>query len=136
MLLEGQIHGGIVQGIGQAIGEYAEYDRATGQLLAGTFMDYAMPRADEQPAISLHDNSVPSPGNPLGVKGAGEAGTTGAVPAVANAVIDALRPLGIHHLDFPFSPRAGLGGDRGRYRGPQDRVNSRANHAPTRGGSQ
>ena len=67
-------------------------------------MDYTMPRADEQPEIRLYDNSVPSPGNPLGVKGAGEAGTTGAVPAVANAVIDALRPLGIHHLDFPFSP--------------------------------
>ena len=103
-LLEGQIHGGIVQGIGQAMGEHAEYDPATGQLLTGSFMDYAMPRADEQPALSLHDNSVPAPGNPLGVKGAGEAGTTGAVPTIANAVIDALRPLGIHHLDFPFSP--------------------------------
>jgi len=103
-LLEGQIHGGIVQGIGQALGEHAHYDPATGQLVTGTFMDYAMPRADEQPAIRLYDNPVPSPGNPLGVKGAGEAGTTGAVPTVANAVIDALRPLGIHHLDFPFSP--------------------------------
>ncbi len=103
-LLEGQLHGGIVQGIGQAMGEYAQYDPVTGQLVTGSFMDYAMPRADEQPAISLYDNSVPSPGNPLGVKGAGEAGTTGAVPTIANAVIDALRPLGIHHLDFPFSP--------------------------------
>jgi carbon-monoxide dehydrogenase large subunit len=103
-LLEGQIHGGIVQGIGQALGEHAQYDPATGQLVTGTFMDYAMPRADEQPAIALYDNSVPAPGNPLGVKGAGEAGTTGAVPTIANAVIDALRPLGIHHLDFPFSP--------------------------------
>jgi carbon-monoxide dehydrogenase large subunit len=103
-LLEGQLHGGIVQGLGQALGEHARYDPATGQLLSGTFMDYMMPRADEQPAIQLYDNSVPSPGNPLGVKGAGEAGTTGAVPAVANAVIDALRPLGIDHLDFPFSP--------------------------------
>ena len=102
-LLDGQIHGGIVQGIGQAMGEHALYDRETGQLVAGTFGDYTMPRADEQPAIHLYDNSVPSPGNPLGVKGAGEAGTTGAVPAVANAVIDALRPLGVHHLDFPFS---------------------------------
>jgi carbon-monoxide dehydrogenase large subunit len=103
-LLEGQIHGGIVQGVGQALGEDAQYDRASGQLVAGTFLDYTMPRADEQPEIRTYDNSVPSPGNPLGVKGAGEAGTTGAVPAVANAVIDALRPLGIHHLDFPFSP--------------------------------
>ena len=103
-LLEGQIHGGIVQGIGQALGEYAQYDPATGQLMTGSFMDYSMPRADEQPAINLYDNSVPAPGNPLGVKGAGEAGTTGAVPTIANAVVDALRPLGIHHLDFPLSP--------------------------------
>jgi carbon-monoxide dehydrogenase large subunit len=103
-LLDGQIHGGIVQGMGQAMGEHARYDRDTGQLVAGTFSDYTMPRADEQPEIRLYDNSVPSPGNPLGVKGAGEAGTTGAVPAVANAVIDALRPLGIHQLDFPFAP--------------------------------
>jgi carbon-monoxide dehydrogenase large subunit len=103
-LLGGQLHGGIVQGLGQALGEHAQYDPATGQLVSGTFLDYAMPRADEQPDIRLYDNSVPSPGNPLGVKGAGEAGTTGAVPTVANAVIDALRPLGIHHLDFPFSP--------------------------------
>jgi carbon-monoxide dehydrogenase large subunit len=68
-LLEGQIHGGIVQGIGQALGEHAHYDPATGQLVTGTFMDYTMPRADEQPEIRLYDNSVPSPGNPLGVKG-------------------------------------------------------------------
>jgi carbon-monoxide dehydrogenase large subunit len=67
-------------------------------------MDYYMPRADEQPEVRLYDHSVPSPGNPLGAKGAGEAGTTGAVPTVANAVIDALRPLGIHHLDFPYTP--------------------------------
>jgi carbon-monoxide dehydrogenase large subunit len=67
-------------------------------------MDYAMPRADILPNVELHDHSVPSHSNPLGVKGAGEAGTTGAVPALANAVIDALRPLGIHHLDFPYSP--------------------------------
>jgi carbon-monoxide dehydrogenase large subunit len=103
-LLDGQLHGGIVQGLGQALGEHAVYDPATGQLVSGTFQDYAMPRADEQPDIRLYDNSVPSPGNPLGVKGAGEAGTTGAVPTIANAVIDALRPLGIHHLDFPFTP--------------------------------
>ena len=102
-LVEGQIHGGIVQGLGQALVEHCVYD-AGGQLLTGSFMDYAMPRADLLPAVQLYDHSVPSPSNPLGVKGAGEAGTTGAVPAVANAVIDALRPLGIHHLDFPFSP--------------------------------
>ncbi len=103
-LLEGQLHGGIVQGIGQVLAEHCVYDRDTGQLLTATFMDYAMPRADEQPMFELFDHSVPAPGNPLGAKGAGEAGTTGAVPALANAVIDALRPLGIHHLDFPCTP--------------------------------
>ncbi len=104
VLLDGQLHGGIAQGIGQAMGEHAIYDPASGQLLTGTFMDYEIPRADGMPDIRLYDRSIPSPGNPLGVKGAGEAGTTGAVPAVANAVIDALRPLGIHHLDFPYTP--------------------------------
>jgi len=103
ILVEGQVHGGIVQGLGQALCEHVVYDEG-GQLLTGSFMDYAMPRADILPSVELHDHSVPSPSNPLGVKGAGEAGTTGAVPALANAVIDALRPLGIHHLDFPCSP--------------------------------
>ncbi len=103
-LLDGQLHGGIVQGLGQALVEHCVYDDATGQLLSGSFMDYAMPRPEILTRVELHDHSVPSPSNPLGVKGAGEAGTTGALPAVANAVIDALRPLGIHHLDFPFSP--------------------------------
>jgi carbon-monoxide dehydrogenase large subunit len=102
-LLEGQLHGGIVQGLGQAMGEHVVYDE-TGQLLTGTFMDYYMPRAGDQPQIHLYDRSIPSPGNVLGVKGAGEAGTTGAVPTIANAVIDALRPLGINELDFPFTP--------------------------------
>ncbi|HVL36809.1 MAG TPA: xanthine dehydrogenase family protein molybdopterin-binding subunit [Burkholderiales bacterium] len=102
-LVEGQLHGGIVQGLGQAFAEHCVYDE-NGQLLTGSFMDYALPRADILPDVQLADHSVPSPSNPLGVKGAGEAGTTGAVPAAANAVIDALRPLGIHHLDFPFTP--------------------------------
>src|SRR5687767_10341711 len=104
VLLDGLLHGGIVQGLGQALAEHCVYDTASGQLLTGSFMDYAMPRAEIMTRVELHDHSVPSPSNPLGVKGAGEAGTTGALPAVANAVIDALRPLGIHHLDFPFSP--------------------------------
>ncbi|HTQ76039.1 MAG TPA: xanthine dehydrogenase family protein molybdopterin-binding subunit [Burkholderiales bacterium] len=104
ILLDGQLHGGIAQGIGQAMGEHAIYDKASGQLLTGTFMDYEMPRADGMPDIRLYDRSIPSPGNPLGVKGAGEAGTTGAVPAVANAVVDALRHLGIDTLDFPYTP--------------------------------
>jgi carbon-monoxide dehydrogenase large subunit len=102
-LVEGQLHGGIVQGIGQALAEHCVYD-ASGQLLTGSFMDYAMPRSDMVTDFKLYDHSVPSPTNPLGVKGTGEAGTTGAIPAVANAVIDALRPLGIDRLDFPYSP--------------------------------
>jgi carbon-monoxide dehydrogenase large subunit len=104
VLLDGQLHGGIVQGLGQALAEHCVYDSSSGQLLTGSFMDYALPRSDLVPPMALYDHSVPSPTNPLGVKGAGEAGTTGALPAVANAVIDALRPLNIHHLDFPFSP--------------------------------
>ena len=104
VLLDGQLHGGIAQGIGQAMGEHAIYDKTSGQLLTGTFMDYEMPRADGMPEIRLVDRSIPSPGNPLGAKGAGEAGTTGAVPTVANAVIDALRPLGINTFDFPYTP--------------------------------
>jgi carbon-monoxide dehydrogenase large subunit len=103
VMVEGQLHGGIVQGLGQALAEHCVYD-AGGQLLTGTFMDYAMPRADMLTGVALYDHSVPSPSNPLGAKGAGEAGTTGALPAVANAVIDALRPLGVQHLDFPYSP--------------------------------
>jgi carbon-monoxide dehydrogenase large subunit len=103
VLLDGQLHGGIVQGLGQALAEHCVYDAESGQLLTGSFMDYAMPRSDILGRVELYDHSVPSPSNPLGVKGAGEAGTTGALPAVANAVIDALRPLGIHQLDFPFS---------------------------------
>jgi len=104
-LLEGQLHGGVAQGIGQALGEHVVYDPESGQLLTGTFMDYPMPRASDQPLkIELYDHLVPSPTNLLGAKGAGEAGTVGAVPAMANAVLDALRPLGIHHLDFPYSP--------------------------------
>ena len=102
-LLEGQIHGGIVQGMGQVIGEHCRYDPASGQLLTGSFMDYCMPRAGLVRDVRLYDHSVPSPSNPLGVKGAGEAGTTGAVPTLANAVLDALRPLGIEQLDFPYT---------------------------------
>ncbi len=103
-LVEAQLHGGLIQGIGQVMGEHCVYDRDTGQLLTGTFMDYFMPRADCLPRIAAHDRPVPSPGNPLGAKGAGEAGTTGAVPTVANAVMDALAPFGIHQLEMPYTP--------------------------------
>jgi len=104
VIVEAQLVGGLMQGIGQAMGEHCVYEAGTGQLLAGTFMDYFMPRADALPEIALHDRPVPSPANPLGAKGAGEAGTTGAIPTIANAVIDALAPRGITHLDMPFTP--------------------------------
>ncbi len=101
-LLEGQIVGGLLQGLGQVLAELCVYD-AGGQLLTGSFMDYAMPHADMLTDIAVHERPVPSPSNPLGVKGAGEAGTTGALPAGMNAVLDALRCHGINHFDMPAS---------------------------------
>jgi carbon-monoxide dehydrogenase large subunit len=92
-----------MQGIGQMLGEHCVYD-ASGQFLTGTFMDYFMPRADALPVLALFERSIPSPTNPLGVKGVGEAGATGAIPTLANAVMDALAPLGIHRLDMPYTP--------------------------------
>ncbi len=103
-LVEGQLHGGLMQGLGQAIGERIAYDPDSGQLLSGTFMDYFMPRAANQPPITLIDCPVPSPANTLGAKGAGEAGATGSVPALANAVMNALKPLGVRKLDMPYTP--------------------------------
>jgi carbon-monoxide dehydrogenase large subunit len=103
-LVEGQLHGGLVQGIGQVFGEHIAYDPDTGQLLSGTFMDYFMPRADILSPIQLIDCGAPSPVNVLGAKGAGEAGATGAVPALANAVLDALKPAGVRRLDMPYTP--------------------------------
>ena len=104
LLLKGQIHGGIAQGAGQALCEALIYDHASGQLLTGSFMDYCMPRADDLPAFAVGSNEVPAKTNPLGIKGAGEAGTVGALPAVLNAVNDALGPLGIRHFDMPATP--------------------------------
>jgi carbon-monoxide dehydrogenase large subunit len=103
LLLKGQIHGGIAQGAGQALCERMAYD-ASAQLLSGSFMDYAMPRADDLPLFAVTSNEVPAKTNPLGIKGAGEAGAVGALPAVMNAVNDALAPLGIRHFDMPASP--------------------------------
>jgi carbon-monoxide dehydrogenase large subunit len=103
-VVEGQIVGGMMQGLGQVMGEQCYYDRETGQLLTASFMDYQMPRVDWLPEVSLYDRSVPSPNNPLGAKGVGEAGTTGSVPCVATAVMNARAPLGIRHLDTPFTP--------------------------------
>ena len=104
MLVKGQIHGGVVQGLGQALFEDLVYDAETGQLLAGSFMDYAMPRADDVPLFEVDSHEVPTRVNPLGAKGVGEAGTVGALPALVNAVNDALAPLGVRHLDMPFTP--------------------------------
>ncbi|HJP21390.1 MAG TPA: xanthine dehydrogenase family protein molybdopterin-binding subunit [Alphaproteobacteria bacterium] len=103
LLLEGQLHGGIVHGIGHVLGEQVLWDEA-GQVLTGSFMDYTMPRADDVPFFELETNPVPSPRNPLGIKGAGEAGTVGAVACVANAILDALAPLGIRQLPLPATP--------------------------------
>ncbi|HEU0222345.1 MAG TPA: xanthine dehydrogenase family protein molybdopterin-binding subunit [Paracoccaceae bacterium] len=105
LLLAGQVHGGIVQGIGQALSEDTVYSQ-DGQLLTASFMDYAMPRADMLPSFHFETRNVPSTTNPLGIKGAGEAGTIGAAPAVMNAVTDALyRAYGIHHVEMPASPK-------------------------------
>jgi carbon-monoxide dehydrogenase large subunit len=99
--LKGQIHGGIAQGLGQILMEQVVYDPDSGQLLSGSFMDYAMPRADTTCDIAVVSNAVPTALNPLGAKGAGEAGTVGALPVVMNAVLDALAPLGVRGLDMP-----------------------------------
>ena len=103
LLVEGQVHGGIVQGIGQALLERTVYDDQ-GQLLSGSYMDYAMPRADDVPFFAFASRPVPATTNPLGVKGCGEAGCAGALPAVMNAVVDALSVLGIRHIDMPATP--------------------------------
>jgi carbon-monoxide dehydrogenase large subunit len=104
LLLEGQIIGGIAQGAGQILLEDIRFDPESGQLVTGSFMDYAMPRADNFCAIHCESNPVPTATNPLGVKGAGEAGAVGAMPAVGNALIDALRPLGVKELAMPATP--------------------------------
>jgi carbon-monoxide dehydrogenase large subunit len=104
LIVRGQIHGGVVQGIGQALIEHQVYDRQSGQLLSGSFMDYGMPRADTMPAIETELEEVPCKTNPLGVKGIGESGTIGAPPTVINALIDALAPLGVGHIDMPATP--------------------------------
>src|SRR5262249_30656187 len=100
----GQIHGGVAQGAGQALMEQVVYDRQSGQPLTASFMEYAMPRADTLPDIVIGSNPVPTQLNPLGAKGAGEAGTVGALPAVMNAVMDALAVIGVRELDMPATP--------------------------------
>ena len=105
LLVDGQVHGGIVQSIGQALYEEVVYDEQ-GQLVTGTLMDYALPRASHIPNFELDRTETPSPVNPLGVKGVGEAGTIGATPAIVGAVVDALAPFGVKHLDMPIRPES------------------------------
>ncbi len=105
MLLQGQLQGGVAQGIGQAFCERVVHD-ADGQVLTGSFMDYQIPRADDLPELVLHTRPTPSPANPLGVKGCGEAGAAGACPAVINALIDAMADRGVRHIDMPATPEA------------------------------
>ncbi|HLJ51351.1 MAG TPA: xanthine dehydrogenase family protein molybdopterin-binding subunit [Bryobacteraceae bacterium] len=103
LIVDGQVHGGVVQGLGQAMCEHAVYDD-DGQLVTGEFMDYAMPKANMIPWIESDHTETPSPVNPLGVKGVGEAGTIGCSPAIVNSVVDALSPLGVRHIDMPLAP--------------------------------
>jgi carbon-monoxide dehydrogenase large subunit len=104
LLAHGQIHGGVAQGMGQALFERVVYDSDTAQLLTGSFMDYAMPRAGDLPNIVIAMREVPTKVNVLGAKGVGEAGTIGALSATMNAICDALAPLGVRHLDMPATP--------------------------------
>ncbi len=105
LIVRGQVQGGVAQGVGQAVLEHAAYDPDSGQLLSGTFMDYALPRADDLPDIEVELLEIPCATNPLGVKGAGEAGAVGSPPAVINAIIDALAADGVTHLDMPATPQ-------------------------------
>ncbi|HEY0910831.1 MAG TPA: molybdopterin cofactor-binding domain-containing protein, partial [Bradyrhizobium sp.] len=104
MIVRGQVHGGVAQGFGQAVLERTAFDPESGQLLSGSFMDYALPRASDLPDIEVDLIEVPCASNPLGVKGAGEAGAVGSPPAVINAIVDALRMDGVSHIDMPATP--------------------------------
>jgi carbon-monoxide dehydrogenase large subunit len=104
LIVEGQLHGGIAQGIGQALLERVVFDPRSGQLLSGSFMDFALPRADDLPTFTTVCNPVPGADNPLGVKGIGEGPTTGSPPAVVNAVLDALSERGVSAIDMPLTP--------------------------------
>ena len=99
MIVDGMVHGGIAQGVAQALWEGAVYDDASGQLVTATMLDYAVPRADMLPMYETDRTVTPTPVNPLGIKGAGETGTIASTPAVVNAVVDALAPLGVDHIE-------------------------------------
>ena len=104
LILHGQAHGGIAQGVGQALWEQCCYDPASGQLLSGSFMDYAMPRADTLPSFATEIGETPSPRNPLGIRSGGEGGTTPALAVVVNAIVDALSEFGVTHIEMPATP--------------------------------
>jgi carbon-monoxide dehydrogenase large subunit len=103
LIVAGQVHGGVAQGLGQALWEQAVYDDS-GQLVTGELTDYAVARAHRMPWLECSHTETPSPTNPLGVKGVGEAGTIGCSPAVVNSVVDALSPMGVRHIDMPMTP--------------------------------
>jgi len=109
----GQVHGGLAQGIAQALLEELVYG-ADGQLVTGTLMDYPVPHADDLPSFRTDQTVTPSPRNTMGAKGIGEAATIGATPAIVNAVVDALRPFGVRHLDMPLRPERVWQASRGR----------------------
>ena len=104
MIVHGQVHGGIVQGVGQALWEQCVYEPGSGQVLSGSFMDYAMPKADMVPFFDTELSEVPSPTHPLGIRPAGEGGTTPALGVVINAVVDALSEFGVSHIEMPATP--------------------------------
>ena len=124
LIVDGQTHGGIVQGVGQAMWEVCVNDPGSGQPLAGSFMDYALPRADRFPFFDTALNEVPSPTNPLGSIKAGdrEGGTTPAPAVIVNAIVDALRPLGVTDLTMPAEPRSGCGARSGPQAAPDRSV--------------
>ena len=104
LIVRGQVHGGVAQGIGQALMENCVYEPGSAQLVTGSFMDYCMPRADDLPNYGVAYNEIPCTTNPLGIKGCGEAGTIGAAPAVMNAILDALWDKGVRRVDMPMTP--------------------------------
>jgi carbon-monoxide dehydrogenase large subunit len=106
MLLQGQLQGGVAQGIGQAFCERVVHDPETGQVLTGSMMDYQIPRADELPELVLETLPTAAPSHPLGIKGCGEAGAAGGAPAVMNALMDALAGAGVRHVDMPATPES------------------------------
>ena len=116
VLTEGQVQGGVTQGIGQALGEIVAYESDSGQLFSGSFMDYYMPRADDMPTFDVRFEGEPTEANPLGVKGSGQAGAIVSTQVIVNAVVDALRARGVEHLEMPLTPEKVWRAAMGRWR--------------------